>query len=150
VPWGVVLRCRPLLACADHFFTTSSLELRDDRGEWEAVAREIGVKYDRVLLFRQVHGATVAVARRGRSSPWPRPEADVAVSDDPTSAPGVRVADCAPVLLADRRRGVVGAAHAGWRGTVRGAAPAAVRAMQDSFGSSPVDLIAAIGPSLGA
>jgi YfiH family protein len=149
-PWGSVLRCRALLAYADHFFTTSSLELRDDRDEWDAVAREIGVGHDRVLLVRQVHGATVAVARRGRTLPWTRPEADVAVSDDPTSAPGVRVADCAPVLLADRRRGVVGAAHAGWRGTVRGAAPAAVRAMQESFGSNPEDLVAAIGPCLGA
>lgn len=149
-PWGSVLRCRPLLASADHFFTTSSLELRDDRGEWDAVAQEIGVDPDRVLLVRQVHGAAVAVASRERSAPWTRPEADVAVSDDPTSAPGVRVADCAPVLLADRRRGVVGAAHAGWRGTVRGAAPAAVRAMQESFGSNPVDLVAAIGPCLGA
>jgi YfiH family protein len=149
-PWGAVLRCRPLLAVADHFFTNASLELRDDRHEWQAVAHEIGVEADRVLLLRQVHGATVAIARHGRPSPWTRPEADVAVSDDPASALGVRVADCAPVLLADRRLGVVAAAHAGWRGTVHGAAPAAVRAMRESFGSNPADLVAAIGPCLGA
>ena len=148
-PWGAVLRCRPLLAVADHFFTAATVELRDDRGEWHAVAREIGVEDDRVLLLRQIHGATVAVAGRGRASPWTRPDADVAVSDDPTSAIAVRVADCAPVLLGDRRLGVVAAAHAGWRGTVRGAASAAVRAMRDSFGSDPADLIAAIGPCLG-
>ena len=145
-----MLRCRPLVAVADHFFTVASLELRDDRHEWESVAREIGVDVERVLLVRQVHGATVTVARRARSSAWTRPEADVIISDDPTSAIAVRVADCAPVLLGDRRIGVVSAAHAGWRGTAQGAAAAAVRAMRESFGSDPADLVAAIGPCLGA
>ena len=148
-PWGTVLRCRPLLAVADHFFSSSNLELRDDRSEWQAVAREIGVDAEQVLLLRQVHGAATAVARRDRSSPWTRPEADVAVTDDCASAIAVRVADCTPILLADRRLGVVGAAHAGWRGTVQGAASAAVRAMHESFGSKPADLVAAIGPCLG-
>jgi hypothetical protein len=149
VPWGAVLRCRPLLGIADHFFTSSNLELRDDRCEWQAVAREIGVDPEQVLLLRQVHGAATAVARRGRLSPWTRPEADVAVTDDCASAIAVRVADCTPLLLADRRHGAVGAAHAGWRGTVQGAASAAVRAMHQSFGSTPADLVAAIGPCLG-
>jgi YfiH family protein len=147
--WGPVLRCRPLLAVADHFFTSSNLELRDERREWQAVAREVGVDPEQVLLLRQVHGAATAVARRGRSSPWTRPEADVAVTDDCASAIAVRVADCTPILLADRRLGVVGAAHAGWRGTVQGAASAAVRAMHESFGSKPADLVAGIGPCLG-
>jgi len=144
-----VLRCRPLLAVADHFFSSSNLELRDDRSEWQAVAREVGVDPEQVLLLRQVHGAATAVARRGRSSPWTRPEADVAVTDDCASAIAVRVADCTPILLADRRLGVVGAVHAGWRGTVQGAASAAVRAMHESFGSKPADLVAGIGPCLG-
>src|SRR4029453_627202 len=96
-PWGAVLRCRPLLAVVDHFFTAATVELRDDPGGWKAGAREIGVEDARVLLLRQIHGATVAVAGRGRASPWPRPDADVAVSDDPTSAIAGRVADCAPV-----------------------------------------------------
>jgi purine-nucleoside/S-methyl-5'-thioadenosine phosphorylase / adenosine deaminase len=149
-PWGAILRCRPLLDVADHFFTVGNLELREDRGEWEAVAEHMGVALDQVLLIRQVHGATAAVARHGRPTAWSRPEADVIVSDDPSAAIAVRVADCAPVLMADRRRHVVGAAHAGWRGTVRRAAMAAVRAMQESFGSAPHDLVAAVGPCLGA
>ncbi len=149
-PWGPVLRCLPLLDVADHFFTAADIELREDRTEWEAVAREIGVGLDQLLLVRQVHGARVAVARHDRPGPWPRPEADVVVTDDRSAAIAVRVADCAPILIADRRRLVVCAAHAGWRGTAHGAAMAAVKGLQETFGSSPVDLVAAIGPCLGA
>jgi YfiH family protein len=148
-PWGAVLRCRPLLGVADHFFTARDLQLREDEREWGAVAHQIGVDAARLLLIRQVHRADVAVARAGRPAAWLRPEADVIVSDDPASAIGVRVADCAPILLADSRLRAVGAAHAGWRGTVHGAAAAAVRAMQETFGSAPADLVAAIGPCLG-
>jgi hypothetical protein len=148
-PWGDVLTCRPLLDAADHLFTVRNLQLRDDRGEWEQVAGALGVTPARLLLIKQVHRDRVAVARRDRAGEWVRPEADVIVSDDPSSAIGVRVADCVPVLLADRRIGVVGAAHAGWRGTVQDAAGAAVRAMTREFGSAPRDIVAAIGPSLG-
>ena len=144
-----MLRCRPLLEVADHFFTARNLRLRGDEREWGAVAHQIGVDdAARLLLIRQVHRAEVAVARAGRPPAWRRPEADVIVSDDPASAIGVRVADCAPILLADCRLRAVGAAHAGWRGTVHGAATAAVRAMQETFGSEPGDLVAAIGPCL--
>jgi YfiH family protein len=148
-PWGDVLRCRPLLEAADHLFTVRNLRLRDDPQEWKQVAAAMGVPAARLLLIKQVHRARVAVARHDRTGEWVRPEADVIVSDDPASAIGVRVADCVPVLLADRRIGVVGAVHAGWRGTVQDAAGAAVRAMSSEFGCDPDDIVAAIGPSLG-
>ena len=148
-PWGRVLRCGPLLDIADHLFTARDLRLRDDRHEWTMVAEAMGVPANGVLLVGQVHGTGVAVARHDRTTAWTRPTADIIVSDDPSSAIGVRVADCVPVLLGDRRRHVVGAAHAGWRGTVQDAAGRAVRAMTAEFGSDPADLIAAIGPSLG-
>ncbi|MEP6917629.1 MAG: polyphenol oxidase family protein [Acidobacteriota bacterium] len=147
--WGEALICRPLAAVADHVFTTGNLQLREDEREWAAVAAALRADPERLLLIRQVHRADVAVARRGRAGKWQRPEADVIVSDDPSSAIGVRVADCAPILLADRRLRVVAGAHAGWRGTVRGAAGAAVRALTTEFGSRPADLVAAIGPCLG-
>ena len=144
-----MLRCRPLLEIADHLFTARSLRLRDDPREWECVAAAVGVAASNVLLVSQVHRADVAIARRDRSGTWDRPRADVIVSDDPASAVGVRVADCVPVLLADRTKRVVGAAHAGWRGTVQDAAGAAVRAMTREFGCDPAEIVAAIGPSLG-
>jgi YfiH family protein len=62
---------------------------------------------------------------------------------------GVRVADCAPILLADRRTGAVAAIHAGWRGTVERAAIAGVQALSAEFGAEPNDLVAAVGPCLG-
>jgi polyphenol oxidase len=113
------------------------------------VAERMGVGVPQLRLIRQVHGIDVAIVRRGGDAPAHRPEADLIISDDPAAAVGVRVADCAPVLVGDRRQGVVGAAHAGWRGTVKGAARSVVAAMVATFGSDPRDIVAAIGPCLG-
>jgi hypothetical protein len=148
-PWGPALRCVPLSRVAPHLFTIGNLQLRDDPGEWEAVAHAMDVSRDRLLLIRQVHGAAVAVRRSNAGGRWGRPEADVIVSGDPQAAIGVRVADCAPILIADATTGVVGAVHAGWRGAVRSAAVEGVRSMAREFGSRPADLVAAIGPCLG-
>jgi polyphenol oxidase len=149
-PWGRVLRCRPLAEVARHFFTDRSLELRDTKDEWREVARLAGVDNDRLLLVRQVHGRTTAVADVSRSDPWVRPEADAVISNDPSSALAIRVADCAPILLADRRQPVVAAVHAGWRSTMQRIVERAVDEMKRQFNTNPEDLVAAIGPSLGS
>jgi polyphenol oxidase len=146
---GLALRCRPFAEFARHVFTTGDVQLRDDQQEWKKVAGAMGVDTASLRLIRQVHGCGIAVVRRGDSNHGARPEADIIINDDAGVAIGVRVADCAPVLLADRSRGAVGAAHAGWRGTMQDVASAAVRAMQETFGSDPADLIVALGPSLG-
>jgi len=114
------------------------------------VAALAGVEPDRLRLLNQVHGSDVVVVRRGEPAPPVRPQADAVVSDDPTVALVVRVADCAPILLADERRGVVAAIHAGWRSTMGRIAVKAIEALAREFGSRPRDLRAAIGPSLGA
>ena len=77
------------------------------------------------------------------------PEADIAVSDDPSVALSVRAADCVPILLADRATGAVAAVHAGWKGTAAGAVIVAVRALTSRYGTNPGDVIAAVGPSIG-
>src|SRR3954462_14526787 len=79
-PWGRALRCARLPA--PHLFTSRDLVLRDDEGEWTAVAASLGVGRERLLLIRQVHGVDVAIARRGRTGDWIRPEADAIVTDD--------------------------------------------------------------------
>ena len=148
-PWGHVLVCRALSEVADHFFTDGSVELRHRDEEWAAVAKLANVDRDHLLLLRQVHGRTVAVAEAGRIGRWQAPEADAIVSRDPSSALVVRVADCAPILIADRKTGGVAAVHAGWRSTMQRIAAAAIASMSAQFGSDPANLVAAMGPSLG-
>jgi YfiH family protein len=123
--------------------------LRDDPAEWQAVAAAVGAAPEALRLIRQVHGTSVAIIRPGRAPEQTAHEADIVISDDPDAAIVVRVADCTPVLIADRRRGGVGAVHAGWRGTSRRAVATAVAAMERELGSAPRDLVAAIGPCLG-
>jgi YfiH family protein len=92
-----------------------------------------------------VHRATAAEALRER--PW---RADGLITDEPRLLLGIQTADCIPVLVADKKRRVVGAFHAGWRGTVKRIVELAVGRMRLEFGSRPEDLIAAIGPGVGA
>jgi YfiH family protein len=136
-----------LLPLADHFFTAATLTLREDPSEWEALARLAGVGRESLRLLNQVHGHAVVVA--GSSPDAPRPTADGILTDDPAIALVVRVADCAPLLVADTQRGAVAAVHAGWRSTMQRIGPAAVAAMASEYGSLPEDLVVAIGPSLG-
>ena len=147
-PWGRVLACQPLKPLAAHFFTAGDLRLVDDPAEWTAVAAYAGVAPERLRLLHQVHGRTVVIAARDDGGQTP--EADAIVSDDPSVALIVRVADCAPILIADRRTHAVAAVHAGWRSTMQRIVIAAVEVLQSAYGSRPADLVAAIGPSLGS
>ena len=98
--------------------------------------------------LRQVHGAQVVEARSGRmpaDETAREPEADASVTHTPGAVCAVLVADCMPVLLADRAGTVVAAAHAGWRGLSCGVLEATVRAMR----VAPQDLMAWLGPAIG-
>jgi hypothetical protein len=103
--------------------------------------------------MRQVHGAAVVVRRAGdapRSAGESLPDADISISNDPSLAVAIQTADCVPLLIADRVTGAVAAAHAGWRGLAAGVPGVTVAALARELGSAPVDLIAAIGPSISA
>ncbi|MAL25277.1 MAG: polyphenol oxidase [Croceicoccus sp.] len=76
-----------------------------------------------------------------------RPHADAMVTDRPGVLLGILTADCAPVLLADRQAGVVGAAHAGWKGAIGGVTDAAIAAME-ALGANRSGIAAAIGPCI--
>ncbi|MBU8539696.1 peptidoglycan editing factor PgeF [Falsiroseomonas tokyonensis] len=100
-----------------------------------------------VLGLVQVHGVAVADARPGWTDAA-RPTADALVTNLPGQAIGVLTADCAPVLFADRRAGVIGAAHAGWRGAVAGVLEATIAAME-GLGAARKDIEAVVGPCIG-
>lgn len=99
----------------------------------------------------QVHSADVVVA----NAPHPRlnepPEfkADAIITDNPEVSLFMRFADCTPILLYDPAKKVAGIVHAGWLGTVRHVAGAAVKSMGAAYGSRPADVLAAIGPAIG-
>lgn len=100
----------------------------------------------RLVGLYQVHSALCVTV----TEPWDdahRPEADALVTDRPGLLLGVLTADCAPVLLADRGAGVVGAAHAGWKGALGGVGEATVAAMV-ALGAKPERIVAAIGPCI--
>jgi purine-nucleoside/S-methyl-5'-thioadenosine phosphorylase / adenosine deaminase len=157
---GPALVCRALEPHAAHLFTsrgwplgTAASDGRD--AAWADVARAIGVEPARLVRAHQVHGTAVIVRRRNEFAAreaiaGPLPPADIIIADDPSIALAVQTADCVPLLIADRRTGAVAAAHAGWRGLAGGVPGVAVRAMADAFDSRPEDLVAAIGPSIGA
>ena len=93
----------------------------------------------------QVHGATVLEA--GTWTDDDRPQADALVTDRPGVLLGILTADCAPILFADVEAGVVGAAHAGWKGALGGVAQATIEAME-RLGASRARIAAAIGPTI--
>lgn len=113
----------------------------------------LGLPLERAVMAGLVHGSRV-VAVTGNEAPGLDevrlvPDCDGLLTDLPGLALVVTAADCVPVLLYDPVRRVVGAVHAGWRGTVAGVAGAAVRAMAERYGCDPSEVHAAVGPSIG-
>lgn len=112
-----------------------------------------------IVQVHQVHGAKVCLVGAGRAAHEGDAsttggvardtKADAIVSDDPTRALMIRVADCVPVLLSSRDGRVVSAVHAGWRGVVSGVVVEAMRAMSERFGARTDSMVVAIGPCIG-
>jgi YfiH family protein len=118
------------------------------RANWSSVLGAIGAAGRSLVEVHQVHGANVHVVRAGEPDhPGPNDtKADAIVTDDPARVVAVRVADCAPVLLASDDGHIVAAVHAGWRGVIAGVLPAAIDAMH-ALGAARIT--AAIGPCIG-
>ena len=99
----------------------------------------------RLVTVHQIHSPHVVEA--GDWTEDDRPRADALVTDRPGVLLGILTSDCAPVLLADREAGVVGAAHAGWRGALVGVGEATIAAME-KLGARRERIQAAIGPCI--
>ena len=110
--------------------------------------RACGLAPDSLCVGQQVHG-TAALTVTAPWAPHAAPRIDAMATATPGIALAILTADCVPVLLADREAGVVGAAHAGWRGALGGVLEAAVEAML-GLGAQPRAVHAVLGPSIGA
>ncbi|MFP5206688.1 MAG: polyphenol oxidase family protein, partial [Acidobacteriota bacterium] len=102
-----------------------------------------------MLTMRQFHSNLILRAELADADRNQPPRADGLMTDAPGILLGVQVADCIPVLVADRKRRAVAVFHAGWRGTVKRIVENGIGRMRVEFGSRPADLVAAIGPGVG-
>jgi len=99
-----------------------------------------------LATVHQVHSAECVVV--DRPSPQDaRPHADAMVTDGPGLLLGILTADCAPILFADEVAGIVGAAHAGWRGALAGVTDSTIARMEE-LGASRERIAAAVGPCI--
>jgi YfiH family protein len=126
---------------------TGSKDAPDKIAENRArMAAALGVKPTHLVSAHQIHSPDVVVAEE----PWTqqaRPRADAIVTRKPQLAIGVSTADCGPLLFADSEAGVLGAAHAGWRGALTGVIEATVTAMEQ-LGAKRTRIAAALGPTI--
>jgi YfiH family protein len=118
----------------------------------EAGALEVlGTTQERLLTLRQVHGGEVLVVdddTRSLALTLPQPY-DAVVTQKRNICLGIWTADCLPILLADRKKKVIAAVHAGWRGIWQGVIEHTVARMTQISESAPADIVAGIGPSIG-
>ena len=122
----------------------------------EAFAEAICVDASRFTTCQQVHGSKVVLVTEELTGSGAKDFVNTIADTDAliTNLPDVPLllfyADCVPVLLADVETGAIGLAHAGWRGTVANIGAKTLAAMVEAFGTKPENVLAAIGPSIGA
>src|SRR5512138_448096 len=109
----------------------------------------LGCAPESIFDVWQIHSADVVCARAPRPTGESYRQADIILTDQPDVTLFMRFADCVPIVLHDPCKGAVNLAHAGWMGTLRGVATAAIEAMKKNYGSNPADIVAGIGPSIG-
>ena len=120
---------------------------------FEILGQALGFEIGDLVLTRQIHSDIVrTVTRSDCNGCFHRnyPECDALITQDPGVALTVFTADCTPLIFHDPVTGAVGAAHAGWKGTVQKIGAKTVEAMCREFGCKPENIRAAIGPNVGA
>ena len=123
--------------------------LEDVRRNQALVEEAFAIPAGKVILMKQIHGDRINFIDKSDPLPEEPPECDGLITDRPGVALGIRTADCVPLLFVDRTRRVIGAAHAGWRGTALGIAAQMVAIFKDRFSSRPEDILVGIGPAIG-
>ncbi|MEW6602917.1 MAG: peptidoglycan editing factor PgeF [Nitrospirota bacterium] len=125
------------------FFTTKNIS-KNNNDIKEVLAREYCVSKDDIYLPVQKHTSNIHILESDRNPVI----ADAVVTNHKNILIGVLVADCVPILMFDRNKEVIGAVHAGWRGTSKKILMNALNAMCSRFNSVPADILLAIGPSI--
>jgi YfiH family protein len=122
---------------------------KDDRAaidENRRIAVAALLPHAELATVHQIHSADVVLVEHAWSLDE-RPRADAMVTDRPDLLLGILTADCAPVLFADERAGVIGAAHAGWRGALAGVTDSTIAAME-RLGAERANIHAVVGPCI--
>lgn len=101
---------------------------------------------EQLVTTHQIHSTTVFVTEEPFTAE--RPKADAIVTATPGLVIGILTADCSPILFADPKAGIVGAAHAGWRGALDGVAECTIEQME-KLGATRSRIVACVGPSIG-
>ena len=112
----------------------------------EVVAKALGGREQQIVTTYQVHSAEAIVVTK----PWPhdeRPKVDGMVTNVPGLILGTLTADCGPVLFSDHRAGVIGCAHAGWKGALTGITDSTVLKME-KLGAKRKNIVAVLGPTI--
>lgn len=119
-------------------------------GNRSLLARAFGITLERLVTVKQTHSCDILAIDEPNEdfSHFLGIEADAIITNQPNVMIGVTIADCVPILLHDRAKGVIAAIHAGWMGTASRIVSAAVAGMKSQFGTSPKDIKAAIGPCI--
>jgi len=124
--------------------------VEDVRRNQALVEEAFAVPEGGLILMKQVHGSRIRIADDPGALTGGLPECDGLITGRPGIALGVRTADCVPLFFVDPVRRVIGAAHAGWRGTADGIAAAMVETLAERFSSQREDLLVVIGPAIGS
>ncbi len=137
--------------------TAKNVERNRERFLRKVKARDAAGNLWPLVLLNQVHSAAIHRVYGARGPEWARlrknkiveTAGDGLITNTTGVLLGIKVADCFPVIVADRRRKAVGVFHAGWRGTVQRIVEKGVGEMRRQLGSDPEDLVAVIGPGIG-
>ena len=116
------------------------------------LARTFDLPPHLLLTVNQIHGTDILIVDQENPdlSHFQNVESDAIITDQPGIMIGVLVADCYPVLVYDPVRKIAAAIHAGWRGAAAGLIGLTIDAMKSHFSCNPADLLAAVGPGIGA
>jgi polyphenol oxidase len=131
-----------------------SLNLSDEQGDsaenarhnFQLLAKRLGLESDFMVTCKQVHGDCIALVDAIPAAP---PEADAIITTTAGIYPGVKVADCLPILIVDSVRRVAAAVHAGRRGTFLKITTKVIQTLKSQFGCRPSDLVVGLGPAIG-